>query len=338
MAQHPDPLDVLGEDERAGLPRREPDFVEPMLALLTHDHFSDPEWFYERKLDGERMLVVRDGRGTKLYSRTRHPLEGTYPEVTDALDASAPEKFVADGEVVAFDGDETSFSRLQARLGITDPDRARATGVAVIFYLFDVLGVGGYDVTALPLRSRKQVLQAAVDFADPLRFSTHRNTDGEEYLRQACERRWEGLIAKRADSPYRPGARSGDWLKFKCVRGQEFVVGGYTDPAGSRIGFGALLVGYHDGDGALRYAGRVGTGFDHHVLVSLRARFDEMGTAASPFADQVRERGTHWLRPELVAQIGFTEWTRDGRLRHPRYLGLRDDKAASDVVREEPPR
>jgi bifunctional non-homologous end joining protein LigD len=193
-------------------------------------------------------------------------------------------------------------------------------------------------VTALPLRSRKQVLQAAVDFADPLRFSTHRNTDGEEYLRQACERGWEGLIAKRADSPYRPGARSGDWLKFKCVRGQEFVVGGYTDPAGSRIGFGALLVGYHDGDGALRYAGRVGTGFDHHVLVSLRARFDEMGTAASPFADQVRERGTHWLRPELVAQIGFTEWTRDGRLRHPRYLGLRDDKAASDVVREEPPR
>jgi bifunctional non-homologous end joining protein LigD len=338
MARYPDPLDVLDESERAGLPAREPDFVEPMLALLTHGHFSDPDWLYERKLDGERMLVVRDGGRTRLYSRTRHPLEATYPEVADALDASAPEKFVADGEVVAFDGDQTSFSRLQARLEITDPDRARATGVAVIFYLFDVIAVGGRDVTALPLRSRKRVLEASLDFTDPLRFSTHRDTDGVEYLRQACERGWEGLIAKRADSPYRPGARSGDWLKFKCVREQEFVVGGYTDPTGSRIGFGALLVGYHDGAGALRYAGKVGTGFDHHVLESLRARFDGLTSSGSPFADRVREHGTHWLRPELVAQIGFTEWTRDGKLRHPRYLGLRDDKTAADVVREDPPR
>src|ERR1700754_4567778 len=135
MARHPDPLDVLGEDERAALPRREPDFVEPMLALLTHDHFSDPEWFYERKLDGERLVVVRDGRGTRLYSRNRHPLEGTYPEEAEALAASPREKSVADGEVVAFDGDESSFSRLQSRLWIPNPDRARATGVAVIFYL-----------------------------------------------------------------------------------------------------------------------------------------------------------------------------------------------------------
>jgi len=179
------------------------------------------------------------------------------------------------------------------------------------------------------------VLLGAVDFGGPLRFCAHRNSDGEAYLQEACERGWEGLIAKRADARYRPGHRTPDWLKFKCVREQELVIGGYTDPAGSRLGFGALLVGYHDPDGRLRYAGKVGTGFDEQLLRSLRTRFDELDEAASPFADRVRERGAHWLRPELVAQVGFTEWTRDGRLRHPRFMGLRDDKAAADVVREE---
>lgn len=332
-----DPLDVLDAGTRAGLPRREPEFVEPMLATLTGDHFSDPDWLYERKLDGVRMVVVRDGDGARLYSRNRKPLDATYPELVDALVRSAPEGLVADGEVVAFDGAQTSFARLQGRLGITDPARARATGIAVKLYLFDAMVLGGHDVTGLPLRVRKQLLRSAVEFADPLRFSTHRNTDGEAYLREACERGWEGLIAKRADAPYRPGRRSDDWLKFKCVREQELVVGGYTDPEGSRTGFGALLVGYYDRENgsALRYAGKVGTGFDHRVLADLRARFDELAVADSPFADRVRERGTHWVRPELVAQIGFTEWTRDGRLRHPRYLGLRDDKPATDVVREE---
>ena len=339
MARHADPLDVLDTDVRAGLPRGEPGFVAPMLAVLTHERFSDPDWLYERKLDGERLVVVRGDRGTQLFSRNRKLLDGTYPELVEALDEQATDGIVADGEVVAFDGAQTSFERLQARFGITNPDQARATGVAVTLYLFDVMAVGGHDLTRLPLRLRKRVLRAAVDFTDPLRFSTHRNTEGEAYLRQACEWGWEGLIAKRAGAPYRPGRRSDDWLKFKCVHEQEFVIGGYTDPTGSRVGFGALLVGYYgpgpDGATGLRFAGKVGTGFDQRTLERMRARFDELATPSSPFADRVPERGTHWVRPELVAQVGFAEWTRDGRLRHPRYLGLRDDKAATDVVREE---
>jgi bifunctional non-homologous end joining protein LigD len=337
MVRRSDPLDILDAGERAGLPRREPRFVEPMLATLTEEHFSHPDWLYERKLDGVRIVIVRDGSSARLYSRNRKPLDGTYPELVDALDLSAPAGLVADGEVVAFDGTRTSFERLQGRLAITDPARARATGVNVTLYLFDAMALAGHDLTGLPLRRRKQVLRSAVDYADPIRFSAHRNAAGEAYLRQACERGWEGLIAKRADGRYRPGRRVDEWLKFKCVREQEFVVVGYTDPAGSRTGFGAVLVGYYDrrgGDAVLRYAGKVGTGFDECALADLRSRFDDLVVSEPRFADGVRERGAHWLRPELVAQIAFTEWTRDGRLRHPRYLGLRDDKPPTEVVRE----
>ena len=175
-----------------------------------------------------------------------------------------------DGEIVAFDGPQTSFARLQGRIGLHDPDAARATGIAVFLYLFDVLVLDGRDVTALPLRDRKRLLRDAVDFGGALRMSTHRNTEGEAYLREACRRGWEGLVAKRADAPYRPGRRSPDWLKLKCVHEQELVVGGWTDPQRSRTGFGALLVGYY----ARRrpaYAGKVGTGFDHRMLADLSA-------------------------------------------------------------------
>lgn len=186
----------------------------------------------------------------------------------------------------------------------------------------------------MPLRARKRVLQALADLTDPLRYSEHRDRDGEAYLDEACAQGWEGLIAKRADSAYQHG-RSRDWLKFKCARGQEFVIGGFTDPAGSRVGFGALLVGHYQGD-RLRYAGKVGTGFDDRTLRWLHRRLTELVQDSSPFADPVRERGAHWVRPELVAQVGFSEWTGDGKLRHPRFQGLREDKAARDVVREEP--
>lgn len=314
--------------------RGEPRFVAPMLATLTDRYFSDPDWIYERKLDGVRAVVVHGPEGVRLYSRNERPITNTYPELAEALTARMPEGAVADGEIVAFEGDQTSFARLQARLGLTDRRRALATGVEVYLYLFDLLMVDGADITGLPLRERKRLLRERVDFGDPIRFSEHRNADGEEYLREACAKGWEGLIAKRAGSRYRPGRRTDDWLKFKCVREQELVVGGYTDPAGSRIGFGALLVGYYQA-GQLRYAGKVGTGFDERALRALRRRFDELGEERSPFAERIGERGVHWLRPELVAQVGFTEWTRDGRLRHPRFLGLRDDKSAEEVVREE---
>ena len=309
-------------------------FIAPMLATLTQDRFTDPGWIFERKLDGVRAVAVRAGSDTSLWSRNEKRMDGTYPEIVEALAARAPADTVLDGEVVAFDGAQTSFARLQGRIGLHDPDAARATGIPVFLYLFDVLVLEGRDVTALPLRERKRLLRDAVDFGGALRMSTHRNTEGEAYLREACRRGWEGLVAKRADAPYRPGHRSPDWLKLKCVHEQELVVGGWTDPQRSRTGFGALLVGYYR-DGDLAYAGKVGTGFDHRMLADLSTRFRDLAADLPPFADPVREKGAHWLRPELVAQIGFSEWTRDGKLRHPRYLGLREDKAPQDVVREE---
>jgi bifunctional non-homologous end joining protein LigD len=317
------------------LPKATAGFVAPMLATLTQDRFTDPAWIFERKLDGVRAIAVHDQRGASLWSRTERRMDATYPELLDALAACTPADTVLDGEIVAFDGPQTSFARLQGRIGLHDPDAARATGIPVFLYLFDVLVLEGHDVTALPLRDRKRLLRDAVDFGGPLRMSTHRNAEGEEYLREACRRGWEGLVAKRADAPYRPGHRSPDWLKLKCVHEQELVVGGWTDPQRSRTGFGALLVGYYQ-RGDLRYAGKVGTGFDHRMLADLSARFRDLVADRSPFAEPVREKGAHWLRPELVAQIGFSEWTRDGKLRHPRYLGLREDKAPHEVVREEP--
>lgn len=327
-----DALDLLDADTRAKLPRAREVRPELMLATLTQRVFSDPDWLYERKLDGMRALSTRDGAVPGLWSRNDRRLSASYPELVDALAESGPDNFVADGEIVAFEGNQTSFAKLQARIHLTGTERIRRTGVSVFYYLFDLLQYQGFDLTGLPLRERKRLLRAAFDFHDPLRFSAHRDTDGEAYLRQACADGWEGLIAKRADSTYRSG-RSTDWLKLKCVKDQEFVIGGFTDPAGSRTGFGALLVGYYAGD-QLRYAGKVGTGYDNHTLRTLRRRLDGLTRDTSPFADRAREPKAHWVRPELVAQIGFTEWTADGRLRHPRFTGLRDDKAPRDVIRE----
>lgn len=285
-----------------------------MLATLTDDRFDDPDWLFERKLDGVRAIAARDHGNTTLWSRNQKPMDATYPELVDELDRRGPERFVADGEIVAFDGNQTSFARLQGRIQLrTAADIARA-GIPVYLYLFDLLVLDDRDVTGLPLRERKRLLREAFDFGGALRLSSHRNESGSDYFRHACERGWEGLIAKRADAPYRAG-RSSDWLKFKCVHEQELVIGGFTDPKGSRTGFGALLLGYYQGE-QLRYAGKVGTGYDQRTLGELRGRLDELGQSRSPFVDPVRESGTHWAWPELVAQIGFSEWTTDGRLRH----------------------
>ncbi|MFC3495729.1 non-homologous end-joining DNA ligase [Glycomyces rhizosphaerae] len=308
-------------------------FQEVMLATLTERRFSNADWLFERKLDGMRALSTRDRKRPELWSRNRNRLDERFPELIEALADLGGPRFTADGEIVAFDGKQTSFARLQPRIHPTGDSRIAGTGVTVHYYLFDLLSYDGHDLTRLPLRDRKRLLRAAFEFRDPLRFTTHRNTEGEAFYAEACERGWEGLIAKRAASRYR-GGRSKDWLKFKCVHDQEFVVGGFTDPQGSREGFGALLVGYHDGHGTLRYAGKVGTGFNDRTLRALRERMNVLAQDQSPFADPVHEHGAHWIRPELVAQVGFTEWTTDGRLRHPRYQGERTDKPAEDVVRE----
>ncbi|MEV6880234.1 non-homologous end-joining DNA ligase [Amycolatopsis sp. NPDC051128] len=310
----------------------EPGWREPTLATLTDRRFSGEDWIFERKLDGVRAICVRGSGAPTLYSRNHKVMDNAYPELVEALATQGAPRFVADGEIVAFDGANTSFAALQPRIHVSDPERARATGVRVYYYLFDLLYLDDQDTTGLPLRQRKALLRDAFEFADPLRLSAHRNAEGEKFFEEACRRGWEGLIAKRADAPYHHG-RSPDWLKFKCAQGQELVIGGFTDPQGARHGFGALLLGYHE-DGGLKYAGKVGTGFDGRLLASLHTRLRERETSRSPFAGPVKERGAHWVRPDLVAQIGFSEWTRDGRLRHPRFAGLREDKKAADVVRE----
>ncbi|MGH3498470.1 MAG: non-homologous end-joining DNA ligase [Nocardioidaceae bacterium] len=327
-------LEWLDDELRSRLRRGRGEWHEPMLATLTTDRFSDDAWIFERKLDGVRAIVTRDsGDPPRLWSRTHKRMDVAYPELVEALAIQGADTFVADGEIVAFDGMQTSFAALQPRIHLSDPARVAASRVTVYLYLFDLLVVGGVDLTGLPLRARKKILRTAFDFADPLRFSAHRNGRGEAYLEEACAKGWEGLIAKRADGTYRSG-RSRDWLKLKCVRDQELVVGGWTDPAGSRVGLGALLVGHYDGSG-LRYAGKVGTGFSEATLHDLRARLGDAEVQRSPFADEVREKRAHWVRPDLVVEVGFGEWTRDGRLRHPRFLGIRTDKEATDVVREQ---
>jgi DNA ligase D-like protein (predicted ligase) len=298
-------------------------FEQPMKAVLTDERFSDPDWIYERKLDGIRCLAFKGDKDVRLRSRNDLSLNGRFPEVAEALEADPASNLVVDGEVVAFDGAQTSFARLQQRGERPTP---------VFFYVFDILRADGEDVTALPLRERKALLRRTLTFVGPIRLTAHRNRDGEAFYEEACRKGWEGLIAKRADSLYSHG-RSRDWLKFKCSAEQELVVGAYTAPRGSRTDLGALLLGYYD-DGKLRYAGKVGTGFTRATLHELAAALKPLRRDGSPFADEVRERDVTWVEPELVAQIGFSEWTRDGRLRHPRFLGLRDDKAAREVVRE----
>jgi len=246
-----------------------PAWLDPELATLTNDRFSDPAWIFERKLDGERCLAFADGGQVRLMTRNDHEITSTFPEIAGALAAQGREPCVVDGEIVAFDGSQTRFERLQQRLGQAQPSQALLASVPAYYYVFDVLYAGNRDTRPLPLLERKTILRAALSFDDPLRFTEHRDTEGESYYDEACRLGWEGLIAKLADSPYRAG-RTKDWLKFKCITGQEFVIGGFTDPQRSRIGFGALLLGYYDSGDRLIYAGKVGTGFETKQLIALR--------------------------------------------------------------------
>jgi bifunctional non-homologous end joining protein LigD len=298
----------------------------PMLATNTDRAFSDENWIFERKFAGVRVLSIRDGQQPQLWSRARRRVDASFPEVVDALAELGPGGFVADGEVVAFDRQVTSPALLQARLTGARSD------VDVYYFLFDLLSLDGTEITARPLRQRKMLLRNAFGFRDPLRFSEYCEQHGEAFFRHACALGWQGLVAKRADSGYQ-GGPSGDWLTLPCVRTQEFVVGGYTEPQGRRVGFGALLVGYHDG-GVLRYAGKVGTGYDNATLRALRARLNPLARAGSPFAEEVAVPTTHWVHPELVINVGFTEWTRERRLRHSRFAGVSPETAVADVARE----
>jgi bifunctional non-homologous end joining protein LigD len=308
-------------------------FVEPMLAqAMRFPEEGAPlrrgGWVYERKLDGLRFVAVRDGDRVELWSRNHLSWNRRFPALVRSLAAVPVTSFVLDGEVVAFAGERDSFQLLQGGAG----------GAPPVLVAFDLLHLLGRDTTGLPLSDRYDLLRRLFEtgpMPPDLVLSAHLEGEPEELYATACGRGWEGLVAKKVDSAYRSG-RSPDWRKIKCTARQELVIGGWTDPGGARTGFGALLVGWFDGD-RLVYAGKVGTGFAEATLRELHSRLAALGTDHPPFADPPGERGAHWVEPVLVAEIAFTEWTRDGRLRHPAFLGLRDDKPARAVVRETPP-
>jgi DNA ligase D-like protein (predicted ligase) len=306
-----------------------------MLATLTDRAPAGGGWIYEPKLDGVRVLAYVTGGSVRLFSRNRKPVEGGYPELVEALSLAVRGDAVLDGEIVAPDPATglSSFARLQQRMHLRDLQRATRTGVSVELYLFDCLFYEGIDLTGLPLLDRKKVLRDVVWYDGAIRFTPYRTTGSAAMYREACAKGAEGIIAKRAESRYVSG-RSADWLKIKCVQQQEFVIGGYTGPQGSREHLGALLVGYYDG-GMLRYAGKVGTGYDRHTLELLFRKLVPLHRRTSPFGPgPVPAGAVQWVTPRLVAQIGFGEWTEAGLLRHPRFLGLREDKSAREVRRE----
>jgi ATP-dependent DNA ligase len=282
-----------------------PDWLEPMAATLTQDRFAGPDWLFEQKFDGIRLLAYKDAHGVRLYSRNR--LAQQIPPLADAIARLPARELILDGEMTW--------------------DRSGA------YHVFDILWLDGRSVTALPLEERRALLQQ-LPFTTPLRRVAL--VDEARPWERAAREGWEGVIAKRRGSPYEH-RRSKHWLKMKCESSQELVVGGFTEPQGARVGLGALLVGYYEGDD-LVYAGKLGTGFDTRLLMELRTRLDALEVPDPPFT-----KGTglprlraHWVRPEIVVQAGFIEWTGHGKLRHPRLLGLRDDKRARDVVRETP--
>ena len=330
------PLKSLSKDARSRLRYGpQPSWVGPMLATLVDAPPRGGQWLVEPKLDGVRVLVYTNGGNVRLFSRNRKPLENAYPELVDALTFAVRGDAVLDGEVVAVDPDtgQSSFSRLQRRMQLRDELKARSSDVAVELYLFDCLFYEGIDLSNLPLVDRKAVLRDVVWYDDPIRFTPFRTTGSAAMLRQACAKGAEGIIAKRAEGRYVSG-RSTDWLKIKCVHQQELVVGGYTAPKGSRESLGALLVGYYE-QGALRYAGKVGTGYDRATLEMLHRKLAPLHRRTSPFAPGPAPAGeVQWVTPKLVVEIGFGEWTPAGLLRHPRYLGLREDKTAAEVRRE----
>jgi DNA ligase D-like protein (predicted ligase) len=306
-----------------------------MLATLTARRDFGDDWLLERKFDGERCVARKAGDAVRLESRTGKELTDTYPEVRAAVASQRVRDLLLDGEVVAFEAEQTSFGRLQRRLGVSTPSKELVAAFPVVYCVFDLLELDGEDLRGRPLLERRARLTTKVRPRTGLQLSEAWRGDSQRRFAQACRSRWEGLIAKQADAPYSEG-RSRQWLKLKCSWEQELVIGGYTDPAGSRSDFGALLVGYYEND-RLRYAGKVGTGYSAATLRELGSRLRALETRESPFVDaRPIPRGTHWTRPELVAQIGFAEWTREGRLRQPRFLGLRDDKPSAEVVRERP--
>jgi len=282
-----------------------------MAATLTQQRFTGPEWVFERKLDGIRLLAFKDRDQVRLLSRNQLPQDAAYPSFARAIGELPVSDVILDGEATGVWGKSQEIG----------------------YHLFDILWLDGRDLTSLPLDERRRLL-STLPIAPPLRI-VERLDDPEPWERARSEG-WEGVVAKRRDSPYEH-RRSPHWLKMKCEATQELVIGGFTDPQGKRKGLGALLVGYFDHNDFV-FAGKVGTGFDTKLLLDLRERLDTIEIAESPFtkATGLPRVRMHWVRPEVVVQVAFLEWTGHGKMRHPRLLGLRADKSAREVIRETP--
>ena len=327
------------------LPSVRPRFIEPMKARLVEKSPATGDWIYELKFDGIRLIVVKDHEKISLLSRNQNDLSAHFYEIVDALKSLPADECVLDGEVVALDDEgRSSFQLLQAR-----EMEGRAT--PVYFYAFDLLQLDGKALVSLPLEARKNVLEKLCASAgDPrIRFSGAIGGDATQLLKEVQRRGLEGIIGKLRNSVYEPGRRSGAWIKLKCVNEQEFVIGGYTPPQGARKHFGAILVGYYK-DRDLVFAGKVGTGFTTKSLAALHKKFRAEERAECPFVDLPSKQNgqwvlgitpsmmkkIHWINPKFVAEIKFAEWTRDGKLRAPVFMGLRGDKKPGEVVREAP--
>lgn len=309
-------------------------WVTPMLATLADGLPPGPQWLFEPKLDGVRCVAHVGQQGVTLRSRNRNDITPSYPEIVAALAGQARADVVIDGELVVLRDGRSSFEAMQERLHVRVPSAELIARVPVLLYAFDLLALDGSDLRGLPLLLRKALLRVAIRFRPPLRFTPHRLRGAQALLDAACARGEEGLIAKVADGRYL-SRRSPEWLKVKCVRSEEFVIGGFTPPRGSREALGALLVGQWQ-DGELRYAGKVGTGFDTGTLRRLLARLETLEAVRCPFTPEPGEPGVRWVRPRLVAQVGYGERTSRGILRHPRFLGLRTDTPATEVHPEVP--
>lgn len=328
-------LDLLSSDEKKLIKKKAmPTFIKPMLAtLLDNIPFTDKNWIFERKLDGERCFTYKKGKTVILKSRNNKILNKSYPEIVKTVEKLYLPNCILDGEIVALKNGITSFSLLQQRFGTDETKKIITSKIPIYYYVFDILYCDGYLVTHLPLITRKRLLKYLIPFKGKLRYVTHKNTKGEVYLKQACKDEWEGLIAKKRGSTY-VSKRSTSWLKLKCVNEQELVIGGYTDSTNPDHNFGALLLGYYE-KGKLKYAGKVGTGFDEKILKELGNKLKKSEVKKNPFHNYDEStQGVHWVKPTLVCEVKFTEWTTTNKLRHPSYLGLRNDKAAKEVKKE----
>jgi bifunctional non-homologous end joining protein LigD len=306
-------------------------FCEPMLAQADSAATSNSRsplagpagaWFFEPKLDGLRCIAVRNGSDVSLFSRNELSFSERFPTIVSAVKALPATNFVLDGELVGMIDRRPDFGALQHG---SAPD--------IEYWVFDMPWLLGQDLRHLPIEERKGLLAKAVPDGGAVRVVPSLPGDPADLFEAACQQGWEGLVAKRAGSLYRPG-RSPDWRKLKCECRQEMVIGGFTEPQGTRDSFGALLLGYWEGDDLI-YAGKVGTGFTRATLHELYLAMAGLEMSASPFSAAVAERGARWVEPKLVVEVAFSNWTRDGRLRHPSFVRLRPDKSSRDVVREE---